>query len=841
MEFRGLSESEVQERVSRGEVNSSKPEVSRTYTDIFLKNVLNPFNLILFILSAILILLKDYKNAFAASGIVILNITVATFQEIKAKRRLDKIALLLRPKTHVIRDGAELELDQSRIVKDDVIHLRSGDQALVDGVLLYSKNMEVDESHLTGESKTVRKKKGDQIYSGSFCVTGDGYFTVTAFGKESYANQILTSAKKFDSKRTPLQMETTAITMVLMAIAFIYIAIMVLSNILMLRDAFATVIQMSVVILEIVPIALFLFVVLTYMIAAVRMADSGALLQKANSVESMSHVDTVCMDKTGTITTNRLLFEEAVLYRDDAPVLIKEFVNATNSRNRTIDALEEEYGYEKKEPLDQIEFSSDKRYSAVKVDINGGVRNIYLGALSALGPRMSGAEGLSDTVASYAAKGMRTIIAGTSPDLPLHDEDGAPVLQDMSLVAVIIISDEIRPDCRETIDIFLDNGMELKVISGDDPDTVNALFSIAGLPGDRVIFSGEQLETMSEEEKTRAALEGNIFGRMKPHQKVEIVEILKKNGRYVAMVGDGVNDVLALKSAQVGIALQSGSGAARGVADMVLMDDRFSALPKALVEGKRTVSGMRNILKLYLSRNFVLAMIIGVILIGIGMIPLMPMQITLYAFVTVSITAFLMTIWAEPTEEKGAVLPGVLSYAVPAAVIIAVFAVIIYFGFYLSMNSGLISMELSAEELIAMLGEANYNPGGGLEQTAQVVSSNAMLLFLILAGISQILFITPYWNFTSIDGKTCSDIRPTVLMFLLFGLTSIAYIVRPIRLFVGLIAFPPAWTLIIICTGIIWFFVARYALRKRLFSSLADITMNWYNKRLSKEYADERS
>lgn len=839
MEFRGLSESEVRERVSRGEVNSSKPEVSRTYTDIFLKNVLNPFNLILFILGAILILLEDYRNALAASGIVVLNISVATFQEIRAKRRLDKIALLLRPKTNVMRDGAELELDQDEIVKDDVIHLRPGDQALVDGVLLYSKNMEVDESHLTGESRTVRKKEGDLIYSGSFCITGDGYFTVTAFGKDSYANQILASAKKFDSKRTPLQMETTAITMVLMAIAFAYIAIMVLSNVLLRQAAFQTVIQMSVVILEMVPIALFLLIVLTYMIAAMRMADSGALLQRANSVESMSHVDTVCMDKTGTITTNRLIFEEVVPFRDDASDLIREFVNTTDSRNRTIDALAAEYGYDKKEPLDQIEFSSERRYSAVKVSINNEILNVYLGALSTLGPRMSGADDLSDIAASYAAKGMRTVIVGASPDLPLYEEDGTPMLQDMTPVAVVVISDEIRPDCRETIDIFLNNGMELKVISGDDPNTVNALFSVAGIQGDRVIFSGEQLETMSEEEKTRAALEGNIFGRMKPSQKVEMVEILKKNGRYVAMVGDGVNDVLALKSAQIGVALQSGSGAARGVADIVLMDDRFSALPKALVEGKRTVSGMRDILKLYLSRNFVLAIIIGVILIGVGMIPMMPTQIAMYAFVTVSITAFLMTIWAEPTEEKGAVLPEVLSYAVPAAAVIAAFAVIIYFGFYLSMTSGLISMELPAEDLMAMLG-TNYDPGGGIKQAAQVVASNTMLLFLILAGISQILFITPHRSFTSVDGRTYGDVRPTILMFLLFGLTALAYSIEQVRLFIGLIAFPPAWIVMIVGISIIWFFAARYALRKRLFSSLADIAMKWYSERLSKEYADER-
>ncbi|KQM09992.1 hypothetical protein AOA81_04915 [Methanomassiliicoccales archaeon RumEn M2] len=270
------------------------------------------------------------------------------------------------------------------------------------------------------------------------------------------------------------------------------------------------------------------------------------------------------------------------------------------------------------------------------------------------------------------------------------------------------------------------------------------------------------------------------------------------------------------------------------------MDDKFSALPRALVEGKRTVSGMRNILRLYLSRNFVLAIIIGIILIGSGMIPMMPTQMAFYAFVTVSVTAFLMTIWAEPTDEKGAVLPEVLSYAVPAAAVIAVFAALIYFGFYFSITSGLITLDIPAEELSAIL-KTNYDPDGGLNQTAQVVSSNSMLLFLIIAGISQILFITPHWGFSSIDGKTQRDIRPTVLMFLLFGLTALAYSVEPARLILGLIEFPPAWALTIIGISMIWFFTARYALRKGLFSSLADVTLKWYNERLAKEYADEHN
>ncbi|MDR0508807.1 MAG: HAD-IC family P-type ATPase, partial [Candidatus Methanoplasma sp.] len=307
MEFRGLTEKEVRDRVSEGKVNKFESPVSRSNLDIVVKNVCTTFNLILFILGAALLYFDEPISALSATGVIALNVLISTIQEMRAKKRLDKIALLLRPTVHVLRDGAEIQIDPSGIVMDDIIRLSSGDQAQVDGEILSSNSLEMDESLLTGESRTVRKRMGDTIYSGAVCITGEGHYRVTALGEDTYASKMLLSAKKYKRKNTPLQRETSTVTKMLMVMAFFFLLVLAAINAFTGSGAKLFAIK-SVLVLDIVPVALFLLITITYMIAAVRMANSGVLMQNSNSVESMSHVDTVCMDKTGTITTNKLLY-----------------------------------------------------------------------------------------------------------------------------------------------------------------------------------------------------------------------------------------------------------------------------------------------------------------------------------------------------------------------------------------------------------------------------------------------------------------------------------------------------------------------------------------------------
>lgn len=841
----GLTSAEVSERKAKGLANDADVRTSRTYTDIFVKNTFTPFNVVLFIIGILLVVCDEVVSAVSATGIIIANILISTIQEMRAKRKLDKISLLVRPKVSVIRDGKEIEIDQSDIVVDDLIVIRAGEQALVDGVVVRCRSTEMDESLLTGESSTVRKHEGDPVYSGSVCVTGETYYKVTAVGNDAYASQMLKSARKFTSKKTPLQMETQTITNILMLIAAILFIITIFKSIFITHEDLGQTLEVFVLCLDVVPIALFLLITLTYMIAAARMADSGVLLQRASSVESISHVNTVCMDKTGTITTNKLRYESErdFVPADEVARYASVFSTLTGSKNRTMVAVQEHYGEADAELVEEIQFSSERKFSAVRARDGGRTYTMYVGAWSALGGHCRTDEDVESIIDAESRKGLRTVLLCLGDDGPLHDDSGQPLIHDLRPVAVISIRDEVRPDCRDTIQVFLDNGMDLKVISGDDPVTVDALFSIADIPGERKKISGPELDAMDPETFERTVLETNIFGRMKPENKQAVIEALKKNGRYVAMIGDGVNDVKSLKTAQVGVALESGSGAARGVADMVLVNDNFSALPKALVEGRRTVSGMRDILKIYLTRNIALAIMFIAIYVFIGYLPMIPIQNTYYAFVSVTIMAFFMTIFAKPDDNKNLILPDVLRFCVPSAIMIAGVGLAVYAGFWMMSSNGILVIDWQHMADIAGLDSVDallekYSWGAGAVNVNEIVARSAMLFFVSTAGILQMLLVCPRFKFLSADGRTNKSIIPIALVIFVFLVIFAMYAYFPIVAvdLVELVLFPTEAFVLLIGIVMVWFFAELFVLKKNVFKHAVDRFEAVYMQKLQEEY-----
>ena len=843
--MRGLTSEEVADRKARGLANDANVRTSRTYTDIFVKNAFTPFNVILFILGILLVICDEVISAISATGIIIVNILISTIQEMRAKRKLDRISLLVRPKVTVVRDGGEMEIDQAEIVVDDLIVIRAGEQALVDGIADRCTSVEMDESLLTGESSTVRKHEGDKVYSGSVCVTGEMYYTVTAVGNDAYASQMLKSARKFTSKETPLQMETGTMTKILMVIAAILFVLTIFKSILFTHENLGQTLEVFVLCLDVVPIALFLLITLTYMIAAARMADSGVLLQRANSVESISHVDTVCMDKTGTITTNRLAFErsEDFVPSDEASRYASVFATLTGSKNRTMQAIVQHYGEADAELVEEIQFSSERKFSAVRARDGDRTYTMYVGAWTVLGPHCRTDLEIQDIIDSESRKGLRTVLLCLGGDGPLHDDDGNPVIHDLVPVSVISIRDEVRPDCRDTIQVFLDNGMDLKVISGDDPVTVDSLFTIADIPGERRIISGPELDAMDPDTFERTVLETNIFGRMRPENKQAVIETLKKNGRYVAMIGDGVNDVKSLKTAQVGVALESGSGAARGVADMVLVKDNFSALPKALVEGRRTVSGMRDILKIYLTRNLVLALLFIAIYIFVGYLPMLPIQNTYYAFVSVTIMAFFMTLFAKPDNNKELILPDVLRFCVPSAIMIAAFGLAVYGGFWWLQDQGMLNIDWAYMASIHgtdIEGLLDFYSWGTEVNTSEIVARSAMLFFITTAGILQMLLISPRYRFLSPDGRTNKSLIPIILVVFVFLVIYAMYAYFPaiaVNL-VELVIFPNEVFLLLIGITAVWFFAELFVLKKNVFKHAVDRFETLYMKKLQDAYTE---
>lgn len=844
MALHGLTAAEVKERAAAGKANDYETRHSRSYADIVIKNFFTTFNIILFILGAALIVCGELISAASATGVIIMNVLISTVQEIKAKRRLDKIALLLRPKVLVMRDDQETDIDRGGLVIDDLVHLGPGDQAQVDGTVETEHQLEMDESPLTGESHTCRRHVSEPIYSGAFCVAGDCWFRVTAVGRDTFSSKMLATAQKFEKKNTPLQTETGTVTKLLMTIAFVYLFIIILVNIVLGKPLVAS-LNEAVIVLDIVPIALFLLITLTYMIAAVRMADSGVLLQNSSSVESMSHVNTVCMDKTGTITTNHLVFQEVQYLTDDhngTDTLIARFAASTASRNRTVTALADRFP-DAAEPLaDEIQFSSERKFSAVKFASDG--ITVVMGAWPFLRDRAANPDGVQERLTALSAQGFRSVVICSAGTAALHAEEET-VIPPLTVLAIVAIRDEVRPDCKEILSEFTAHGMDVKVISGDDPETVDAIFSLAQIPGERRILSGEQLAQLSDTAKDKTIMQTNIFGRMKPEQKEEVIESLRRQGRYVAMVGDGVNDVRSIKKAQVGVALQSGSGAARGVADMILANDDFRALPKAIVEGKRTVSGMRDILKLYLVRNFTLSFLVLFLLIMLNRIPMMPVQNTYYALETVSFAAFLLTIWARPSENKDLILPNVMRYVLPMSVLISFFALSIYTVFYIGTNDGWIDLSASYDWMAQRMGWSSaelldHLSTGGHPDIAEINARNAMIMFLVMSGIAQLFLLFPLSKHWSPDRQRTDDIRPTLLALVLYGVMALMFCIPEISIGIAsLIEFPADYILLFIGITAVWFVLALIILRNPRMNWLADWIDRYMRRKLEVELQKE--
>jgi cation-transporting ATPase E len=837
----GLSEAEAQARRAAGQGNTVQFTPGRTYRQIVRENVFNFINNLLFALGITLIILGRYLDALVSVGVVLANTVVSLWQEVRAKRTLDRIAILTRPKATVLRGAEEREIDPTEIVLGDVLAVQAGDQIVVDGRIVGSGHLEVDESLLTGESDMVPKQAGDIVYSGSFCFTGSGYYEAEKVGLDSLANRLTASAQTYQRVRTPLQREVNSIVRWLLLIVLAFEVLVVVKSVVG-HVPFVQGVRMSTVIVSLVPNGLVLAIALAYALGAVRMAGKGALIQKANAVESLSNVDVLCTDKTGTLTSNSIRFSELVplTAKDDATVpdaagetsaakgaggadrpsdesgakeaqgadassasgrvarQLAAFAASSGQGNRTADALAAAFPGSPAIVVDQVPFSSTRKWSGLALDDDGAksrgdgdaggraagqatsaaagqnaamsggasdprasdIRGTFvLGAPEMIAPALrAGAPDFASEVAERAAQGLRVLLFAGQPE-PAHfpsDEAGQPALPaGLSPLALISFSDELRPNVQQTLAEFAAAGIEVKVISGDNPQTVANLATQAGLGRDLTAVSGLDLAEMDDARFASAAEKTSIFGRVTPDQKERLVRALRARSRYVAMIGDGVNDVIALKQANVGIAMQGGSQAARGVADLILLDDSFAALPYAFREGQRILNGMQDILKIFLVRIFSKALIIAAA-VAAGGFPFSPRQASLYSLIAAGIPTVGFAAWAisGPTP-KGSLLKRLARFVVPATVVTAVMAFGIYMTYVRIGMAGFSGPEDSAAAAAAL---ARVLPR----------AQTATTLFASLTGILLIPFTVPPSPFWGGGSRLRHDWRPAAMAIGLF-------------------------------------------------------------------------
>ncbi|HSW42057.1 MAG TPA: HAD-IC family P-type ATPase, partial [Patescibacteria group bacterium] len=692
----GLDETEVAARRARGEGNTYRPPTSRTYWEILWQNTYLGINGILMSVSLLLILFGLHVEALLTAGPVITNIFVGVVQEARAKRKLDRIALLNRPRAHVIREGAEREIDPAGVVVGDLLVARRGDQVLLDGTSVAGGRAELDESLLTGESDPVTRVAGDPVLSGSAVVSGTLVYEVERVGAESFANRLLDEARKLGSERTPLQREIAATIWAvagLVALAAIPVALAAIPT------GFETVetVTAAAVLVTLVPQGLAIMVTVTYAAGALRITRLGALVQRQNAVESMARVDTLCIDKTGTLTTQRIAFNgaEPVDHRGAAPLpaILAALAASTTAPNRTTEALSAAHPGAARAVEDEIPFSSERRWSGLRfggapflagellpVELAPGATYL-MGAPPVLIPHLAtDPDGLPARIDAIAAEGVRVLLLARAPDgAALRDTNGRPALPDgLEPIALLGFTEELRTDVPEILGGLAQAGLTLKVISGDDPATVEAIGRRVGLSMAGGVASGLELADLDDAALADIADRVSVFGRVEPALKARLIAIYRASGHYVAMVGDGVNDILSLRRANLGIAMESGSAAARGVSDLVLLRDNFAILPRAIIEGQRIVAAMEATLVLLLARTFyVLLIIAGAALLGLPF-PITPRQNGVLAFATVGVPLMLLALWVPPRRLPRNLLGEALRVTIPASLGVVALALPVY-------------------------------------------------------------------------------------------------------------------------------------------------------------------
>jgi cation-transporting ATPase E len=751
----GLTSSEVLTRRERGEGNDLKLTSSRSYTDILKTNVFNPVNVVLYAIGAGMVLVGDVRSAISTVMLVAFNAVVGIVQEVLAKRKLDQIALLARAKVTVRRDGQEQQVDPAELVRGDMLVIRAGDQIPVDGVVSDESKLEVDESALTGESDLIAKVQGDQVLSGSICVTGSGLVEATRVGEQSFANQLTQNARQFKLEQTPLQNDVNRLLRILLLIVAFYGFLAVLA-LFVLDLPFELWLQILAVITGSVSAGLLVFVTLNYSWGAVRIGQQGGLVQQINAVESLSNVTVLCTDKTGTLTANKIRFDEVHPVGIDKATLeqrLADFAGNASATNKTTEAIVAWRAGDPRRVSDEVPFSSARKWSGLAFD-DPGLQGVFvLGALEMLQPHFTAANHAEaaalERLRQWSDAGLRVLVFAHNPvTTTLHDAGGEPTLPPLTWIGVISFSDELRPHLQETLQAFTTNGIKLKVISGDNPQTVAALAKQAGLPGDLRAVSGPELAEMSEGEFAQTAAEATVFGRISPQQKEQLVAALRRQGEYVAMIGDGVNDVLSLKKANMGIAMESGSTATRAVAGMVLLGDSFEAMPKALLEGQRIVASIQSILKVYMVTVFALVLLItGISALQLGF-PFTAPQNTILSFFARGAPPAIISLTALAVVNRGRLSTNIMHFTLPAALLMFVFGLLIYVGAIFVADRGLAQMDAGAEMMAIVAGAArvpvdSLSPERFALLATVYTAQTSLVTFFVLAGILTMVFAEP--------------------------------------------------------------------------------------------------
>ena len=664
----GLTSQEVEDRIKEGKVNGNQDIKTKSVGKILFTNIFTLFNFIFIVFAVVLVIFlgegpgakisaKDFSD-FGFLGVMVLNAVIGIIQELRAKRTIDKLSLLSAPKVTVIRDGIEKEITLAEIVLDDVILLSAGRQICADSIVI-GGYAEVNESLITGEPDPVPKGEGDEVLSGSFVVSGNAVTKVIHVGKDNYATKISSGAKYI--KEYPSEIRKTLVKFIrIMGIVIIPIgfALFAMKYWVQKNDLYPTVHTVIGNLVGMIPSGLVLLTSAIFCLSVIRLARHKALAQDLYVVETLAHVDTLCLDKTGTITEGSMEVKEIVEFVSGERVenALASVIGATNDNNTTAVAIREYLSGAKGDLTytEAIPFSSKYKFSGIKTtegDYLLGAPEFILGKKYDI---------VAAKITEETDKGMRVLALIKAS---IGEENAIESVEE--ILALIVISDKIRPEAPETLAFFAEQGVDIKIISGDNPVTVSKIAERAGVVGyDKYVDAST---FTSDEELDEAIKEYTVFGRTTPEQKLTLVKLLRKNGHTVAMTGDGVNDVLALRESDCSIAMASGSDCAKNVSQLVLLDSNFACLPEAVAEGRKTINNLERSASLFLVKTLYNLMFALIFLFLPVQMPFLPRHMTIISMITIGIPGYLLAL--EPNKElvKGTFFRKVIASALPAS------------------------------------------------------------------------------------------------------------------------------------------------------------------------------
>ena len=677
----GLSSAQVEKRKSQGLVNVTKNENGKTIIGIICSNVFTFFNLVFLILTILLCLVGSFGNLMFLTT-VIPNLVIGIIQEIRAKIMIEKLSLMSAPTTTVVRDGKEVVIAVNELVLDDVMVLKNGKQICADAIVL-DGNIEVNESMITGESDAIGKKPGDTLFSGSFVTSGSCYARADKIGKDSYIETLAGEAKKY---RKPNSELLKSLNVIFKVVSFLIIPLGILTfiNIFGTGDIFnrltdpnefnilaEAVTRTAGSMIGMIPAGLFLLTSMALFVGVYRLGKNNTLVQELYCIETLARVDMLCLDKTGTITDGTMKVWDCIELNNTTNYTIREIVgsmmNAFTDTNATSEALIKYFDKNSiLKPIATIPFSSKRKYSAVTFEGQG---TFFLGAPEFV--LSSRHEQINKKIERYTSQGCR-VLAISHTNLKLKGEE---VPKNAAAVALIVIQDHIREEAADTIKYFKRNGVQIRVISGDNPLTVSYIARRVGIDNAEKYIS---LEGMTEDEVRDIANDYVIFGRVTPNQKRVLVETFRKAKHTVAMTGDGVNDILALKEADCAIAMASGSEATRYVAHLVLMDSNFANMPKVVNEGRRVINNIQKTSTLFLVKTmFAISLTIMYLILKEEYI-FVPSNLSMIEWFAIGVPAFFIALQPNTNQVKGKFIVNVIKSTIPGALTVLIFHLILH-------------------------------------------------------------------------------------------------------------------------------------------------------------------